>query len=70
MKRFRSVSWLFLPLLLSPTSFAHAYLDPGNGSYIIQVVTGVLFGAAYAMKSYYGRVVAFLKKRFGSKKDE
>lgn len=46
---------------------AHAYLDPGTGSYAIQVLVGVVFGAAYTLRSFGGRIVTGFKQRFGKK---
>ena len=36
---------------------AHAYLDPGTGSYVFQVVAGALLGAAVAVKVFWSRLV-------------
>jgi hypothetical protein len=46
-------------LLLSPTS-AHAYLDPGTGSYVIQMLIAGLLGAAFAIKMYWLRIKRFV----------
>jgi hypothetical protein len=46
-------------LLLSPTS-AFAYLDPGTGSYVIQMIIAGLLGAAFAIKMYWMRIKRFL----------
>jgi len=49
----RSTLWILLALCLSPSLRpAHAYVDPGTGSYIIQVSIGVIFGALYAFKRF------------------
>ena len=42
--------------------FAQAYLDPGSGSYIIQVLFGMLFGASYLVKVYWGKIKSFFGK--------
>lgn len=36
-----------------------AYLDPGTGSLILQVVLGVVLGALLTIKLYWGRFKAF-----------
>ena len=41
---------------------AYAYLDPGTGSYIIQVVVAVVLGGFYALKVYWHRIKAFFSK--------
>jgi len=35
---------------------AYAYIDPGTGSYIIQVIIGGVLGAAFALKVYWKKV--------------
>lgn len=50
-----ALAWFF------PASHAHAYLDPGTGSYAIQIIIGVVFGAGYVLKTSGGRIVTFLK---------
>lgn len=56
--------------VLYPTHFVHAYLDPGTGSYAIQALIGVVFGAAYTMRSFGGRLRAGWQNRFGKKRTE
>ena len=41
-----------------------AYLDPGTGSIIIQVVIGVAVGGLFALKVFWNRIVTFVKKLF------
>jgi len=41
---------------------AHAYLDPGTGSYIIQILIAGLFGALFVLKVFWGRIVGFFGK--------
>ena len=38
---------------------AHAYIDPGTGSYIIQVIIGGVLGAAFALKVYWKKVKSY-----------
>jgi len=38
---------------------AHAYLDPGTGSMIIQIVVGTVLGATLTAKMWWFRVKAF-----------
>lgn len=35
---------------------AHAYLDPGTGSFILQTLIAALFGALFVLKSYWVRI--------------
>ena len=47
---------------------AYAYLDPGTGSYIIQILVAGLLGALFMLKVYWGRIVGFFSK--GSSESE
>lgn len=62
-----SLLWLMVIICLFPLKNAHAYLDPGTGSYIIQIIIGSALGAGYVLKVYFGRIVKFFTG-FGSKK--
>ena len=67
LKVFCSVGALFL---LWPT-LAHAYLDPGTTSMILQALISVLVGGAIAIKVYWNKVKAFfLRFRKVDKKEE
>lgn len=41
-----------------------AYLDPGTGSLIIQVVIGVAVGGLFTVKIFWGRIKTFFKNLF------
>ncbi len=47
--------WLLFP---PPT---YAYIDPGTGSYILQVVIAALLGALVSLRIYWARIKAFFK---------
>ena len=44
--------------LLSPT----LYLDPGSGSYLLQLLLAALLGAGFAIKIYWKKIVAFFRR--------
>ena len=46
---------------------AHAYLDPGSGSYLLQMLIAGLLGAAFAIKMYWRKIVGFFKGLFSKK---
>lgn len=55
-----------LYLVLIPQN-AHAYLDPGTGSYILQVGAAVLFAGLFILKTWWTQVNHFFSKLFGRK---
>ena len=52
MNRLAAPALLALPLLGVSTSDAHAYLDPGTGSMILQLVLGGVAGLLLAGRLY------------------
>jgi len=48
-------------LLLSP-HIASAYIDPGTGSFIIQVVLAAIFGLAFYIKLSWRRIKKFFTR--------
>lgn len=55
-----------LLLVLAPP--AHAYVDPGSGSFFFQLLIGGLVGAAVAVKAFWARIVSFFRR--GRDRDE
>lgn len=39
---------------------AHAYIDPGTGSYILQIVIAGVVGAAFTLKLFWRRLGLFI----------
>jgi Na+/proline symporter len=64
MKRLR---YLLVLVLLGCASVAYAYLDPGTGSYIVQLLIGGLLGGLFAVGLFWRRVIAWLRRLFGPK---
>lgn len=50
-----------LELTLCRGSFA--YIDPGAGSYILQVLAAVFFGSVFALKMYWKKLTGFLARK-------
>ena len=48
---------------------AYGYVDPGTGSYVLQVMLGLLFAAAFTLKIYWRHVVGFFRAKLGRKRD-
>ncbi len=58
-----SMSWITLFVLAMtamPTGFAHAYLDPGSGSLIIQIIIGGILAGLVAVRLYWSRIVGLV----------
>ena len=51
-------------IILTPPNIVEAYLDPGTGSIIIQVVIGVAVGGLVTVKIFWSRIKTFLKSLF------
>lgn len=55
---FAVLAWSFL------AQDAHAYVDPGTGSYIFQVILAALLGALFMLKVFWARITGFFRNRF------
>lgn len=42
---------------------AQAYLDPGTGNFIFQLLLGTIVGAAATFKIWWSRVLAFVRPK-------
>jgi hypothetical protein len=56
-----AVFFLYFFLITIPA--AHAYVDPGTGSYIFQVLVGLFLGLALAVKLWWRRVWGFVTRK-------
>jgi hypothetical protein len=54
---------IFLTLAVLLAADAHAYLDPGTGSMLLQVILGGVAAVAVALKLFWYRILAFLGLR-------
>jgi len=64
-------SVIIVALLLFVTSVrpAHAYLDPGTGSYILQILAAGVLGGLFAVKTFWRQITTFLMGIFSRKKE-
>ena len=53
---------VFLSAFWSPTAGVLAYLDPGTGSFLIQLLIGAIVGAALVVKTYWHRIKNFFAR--------
>jgi len=58
-RRILAAAALFLTMLAQP---AWAYLDPGTGSMIISAIVGLFATVGLAVKTYWYKIKAFLRK--------
>ena len=63
------IDWLIssIPVILARPA---NYLDPGSGSYLLQLLIASALGAAFAVRLYWTRIKAFFTRRFGSSQEE
>lgn len=61
---------LIIKILADVIASPHAYLDPGSGSYIIQLVIAALLGGGFLIKSFWRQISTFFKRLFTGRKDE
>jgi hypothetical protein len=55
------LSIFFLTLMCSN---AHAYIDPGSGSHLFQVLIASLLAALYGIKVYWLKITAYFQRLF------
>jgi hypothetical protein len=61
--RFLPASLLAIILVVLYQPSAHAYIDPGMGSLIIQGLIGAFMAAALTFKMWWYRLTGFFKKK-------
>lgn len=59
---------VFGSLFLFPGQ-AWAYLDPGTGSFILQMVIGALLGGLVAVGLFWRRVLGWIQRVFGKRRN-
>lgn len=50
-------------ILAAPFSKPAAYLDPGSGSFILQILLATLVGGLFVIKSYWKKIISFFHKK-------
>jgi hypothetical protein len=51
--------------LASGMAYPRAYLDPGSGSYLLQLLIAGALGGLVVLRMYWSRVSAFIRRLFG-----
>lgn len=63
--RFATISGFFAVFFIVFFSHnAYAYLDPGSGSFIFQMLIAAIVGGLFVIKLYFNKIKAFFKKVF------
>ena len=62
--------YLFIISLLLIPANAHAYLDAGTGSYIIQMLIAAFLGGLYMVKMYWQKIMLFFSRLFSKQSEE
>jgi hypothetical protein len=57
-------------LLVLLSRDAHAYIDPGTGSFIFQLIIGGLIGSAFAIKLFWRNIKGFFHNLFSKSQEE
>jgi len=55
----KKVTIITLTLIFVLCFPAYAYLDPGTGSYFIQIIIATLLGSFYAIKHFWHKIKLF-----------
>ena len=55
--------------LLAMAGPAYGYIDPGTGSFVIQVLIGSALGSLLALKIFWRKIIGFVGRLFGRKPD-
>jgi hypothetical protein len=64
--------YLAICAILATSGSVYAYIDPGTGSYILQIVIAGLVGAAFTLKIFWKRILIFFSRgasKKGAKED-
>ncbi|MFO8059808.1 MAG: hypothetical protein R6U70_04035 [Bacillota bacterium] len=64
MRVYRAVCVAVLVTAIIPAE-AHAYLDPGTGSQLFQVLLALFVGAAFTVKVYWKRIIDYFRTLTG-----
>ena len=46
-----------------------AYVDPGTGSYLLQMLIATLLGGMFAIKMYWRKIFSYFSDRFSKAKE-
>lgn len=64
----RAVIAIVAILMIVWSSDAYAYLDPGTGSYALQIIIAGIVSVLFSLKMFWQRIVVFFTNLFKGKK--
>lgn len=67
LKKLTAVFFVTAAIIMTIANDAHAYLDPGTGSYILQMLAAAIVGALFTIKIFWTRIKSFIKTILGRK---
>jgi hypothetical protein len=56
------LSWLVACFSLIVIPAANAYIDPGSGSFIFQMIVGAALGVSFGVKLFWRRIRSFFTR--------
>ena len=59
-KKANAIFWLFL----FSTAWCFGYIDPGSGSYIIQIIIAAFLGISVGLKLFWKKIKLFFQNLF------
>lgn len=69
-KRVLTVFLIIMIVYLTFPPFAHAYLDPGTGSFIFQLALASIVGLLFMIKVYWEKIKIFFVRVFSKDKEQ
>lgn len=68
------LKWIFLlmviAVLLCIPNYVSAYLDPGTGSYLFQILFATFLGGVFTLKLFWKKIRILLRNLFSRKRPE
>jgi hypothetical protein len=61
-KRICAAMAIAMGTFIALTGPAYAYIDPGSGGYILQLLIGAFLGASAAIAIFWRRIVGFFRR--------
>ena len=61
---------MLLAVLLASEGSAYAYIDPGTGSYVTQVLVAAIVSVGFVVRAYWSRLTDACRRLFSSRRDK